>query len=163
VLAKQPTVNNTEAHWLKARTAEPEKQPLLVNGSETTFASRQQPRKKRDKEPLLGSHHRANGLAEWWSRGNPHNTNATMVQQQRMLFSTLSMPRSYNRDGQGRPISCNTARFKVLLWRDEFMCDIWYVYSSETVIFTVLKSAARKRLVETVIDWGHYSVCDADL
>jgi hypothetical protein len=30
------------AYLLKARTAEPEKQPLLVNGSETSFVSRQQ-------------------------------------------------------------------------------------------------------------------------
>jgi hypothetical protein len=31
------------AYLLKARTVEPEKQPLLVNGSETTFVSRQWP------------------------------------------------------------------------------------------------------------------------
>jgi predicted house-cleaning NTP pyrophosphatase (Maf/HAM1 superfamily) len=30
------------AHLLKARTVEPEKQSLLVNGSETTFVSKQQ-------------------------------------------------------------------------------------------------------------------------
>jgi hypothetical protein len=29
------------AYLLKARTVEPEKQPLLANGSETTFVSRQ--------------------------------------------------------------------------------------------------------------------------
>jgi hypothetical protein len=29
-------------YFLKARTVEPEKQPLLANGSETTFVSRQQ-------------------------------------------------------------------------------------------------------------------------
>jgi hypothetical protein len=29
------------AYFLKARTVEPEKQPLLANGSETTFVSRQ--------------------------------------------------------------------------------------------------------------------------
>jgi hypothetical protein len=29
------------AYFLKARTAEPEKQPLLANGSETIFVSRQ--------------------------------------------------------------------------------------------------------------------------
>jgi hypothetical protein len=32
---------NVLAYMLKARTVEPEKQPLLVNGSETTFVSRQ--------------------------------------------------------------------------------------------------------------------------
>jgi hypothetical protein len=32
------------------------------------------------------------------------------------------------------------------------MYDIWSVYFSETVIVPVLKSAARKRLVETGID-----------
>jgi hypothetical protein len=31
------------AYLLEARTVEPEKQPLLVNSSETTFISRQQP------------------------------------------------------------------------------------------------------------------------
>jgi hypothetical protein len=31
-------------YLLKARTVEPEKQPLLVNGSETTFVSRHRPR-----------------------------------------------------------------------------------------------------------------------
>jgi hypothetical protein len=31
------------AYLLKARTVEPEKQPLLANGSETTFVSRQRP------------------------------------------------------------------------------------------------------------------------
>jgi hypothetical protein len=30
------------AYLLKARTVEPEKQPLLTNGSETSFVSRQQ-------------------------------------------------------------------------------------------------------------------------
>jgi hypothetical protein len=33
----------TVAYLLKAKTVEPEKRPLLVNGSETTFVSRQQP------------------------------------------------------------------------------------------------------------------------
>jgi hypothetical protein len=33
---------------LKARIVEPEKQPLLANGSETSFVSRQWPRNKQD-------------------------------------------------------------------------------------------------------------------
>jgi hypothetical protein len=33
--------NNIEAYLLKARIVEPEKQPLLANGSETSFVSRQ--------------------------------------------------------------------------------------------------------------------------
>jgi hypothetical protein len=40
-----PHFNNV-AYLLKARTVEPEKQPLLANGSETTFVSRQRPRNK---------------------------------------------------------------------------------------------------------------------
>jgi hypothetical protein len=32
---------NTVAYFLKARTVEPEKQPLLANSSGTTFVSRQ--------------------------------------------------------------------------------------------------------------------------
>jgi hypothetical protein len=37
---------HTAAYWLKAITVEPEKQPLLANGSETTFVSTQRPRNK---------------------------------------------------------------------------------------------------------------------
>jgi hypothetical protein len=43
------------AYLLKARTVEPEKQPLLANGSETTFVSRQRPRNTTERRPLLGS------------------------------------------------------------------------------------------------------------
>jgi hypothetical protein len=35
----------TVACLLKSRTVDPDKQPLLVNGSETTFVSRQRPSK----------------------------------------------------------------------------------------------------------------------
>jgi hypothetical protein len=53
-LATQPQTLNrcfsfvqyTVPHVLKARTVEPEKQPLLANGSETTSAARQQIRNK---------------------------------------------------------------------------------------------------------------------
>jgi hypothetical protein len=38
---------DTVAYLLKARTGEPKKQPLLANGSETTFVSRQRPRIKK--------------------------------------------------------------------------------------------------------------------
>jgi hypothetical protein len=34
------------AYLLKARTVEPEKKPLLANGSKTTFVSRQRPRNR---------------------------------------------------------------------------------------------------------------------
>jgi hypothetical protein len=37
---------NIVAYLLKAKTVEPEKQPLLGNGSETTFVSGKRPRKK---------------------------------------------------------------------------------------------------------------------
>jgi hypothetical protein len=36
-----PIINGTVAYLLKARTVEPEKHPLLANGSEATFVSRQ--------------------------------------------------------------------------------------------------------------------------
>jgi hypothetical protein len=36
----------TVAYMLKAITAEPEKQPLLANGSETAFVYRQRPRNR---------------------------------------------------------------------------------------------------------------------
>jgi hypothetical protein len=38
--------DNIVAYLLKARIVEPEKQPLLADGSETTFVSRQGPRNK---------------------------------------------------------------------------------------------------------------------
>jgi hypothetical protein len=37
---------NTVSHLLKLRTVEPEKEPLLANGSETTFVARQRSRNK---------------------------------------------------------------------------------------------------------------------
>jgi hypothetical protein len=37
---KELAESDIEAYLLKARTVEPEKQPLLMNGSETTFVSR---------------------------------------------------------------------------------------------------------------------------
>jgi hypothetical protein len=47
---------NIVAYLLKARTVEPEKQPLLANGSETTFVSRQRPRSgQRNRRLLLGN------------------------------------------------------------------------------------------------------------
>jgi hypothetical protein len=47
---------NIVPYLLTARTMEPEKQALLVNGSETTFVSRQLPQKKKTTErfPFLG-------------------------------------------------------------------------------------------------------------
>jgi hypothetical protein len=51
----------------------------------------------------------------------------------------------------GQLVCCKSVQFKVRLWREDFMCDIW----SETAIIPVLKCVARKRLVETVIHWGH--------
>jgi hypothetical protein len=45
-VAEYLAINNSSkdivVHLLKTRTAEPEKQPLLVNGSETTFTARQE-------------------------------------------------------------------------------------------------------------------------
>jgi Na+/melibiose symporter-like transporter len=76
------------AYFLKAGTVEPEKQPLLANGSETTFIARQQVQNKWDKQLLLGSHQCANGLAEYWSLGNPirHRRNSgTATEEQCFL------------------------------------------------------------------------------
>jgi hypothetical protein len=43
-ISNHPNINplSIAAYLLKARTVEPEKQPLLVNGYKTTFISRQQ-------------------------------------------------------------------------------------------------------------------------
>jgi hypothetical protein len=50
---------------LKPRTVEPAKQPLLENGSETTFASKQRPRNREwncvAKQRILNKHERAAG------------------------------------------------------------------------------------------------------
>jgi hypothetical protein len=40
-MEKHNKIDNIVAYLLKARTVEPEKQPLPTNGSETTFVSRQ--------------------------------------------------------------------------------------------------------------------------
>jgi hypothetical protein len=57
------------AYLLKVRTGivEPEKQPLLANGSETTFVSRQQPQ---DKQSFLGSHKHAHATTKQSLHGN---------------------------------------------------------------------------------------------
>jgi hypothetical protein len=55
---------------------------------------------------------------------------------------------------------------KVWLWREDLACDLkalrvlwyrifWVCSYREAVIVSVLKSIARKRLVESVIEWGH--------
>jgi hypothetical protein len=73
---------NTVVYLLKARTVEPEKQPLLANGSETTFVSRQTPRN--EQRPLLGSR--------------------LLIMQQldynngRVVFSTRFVTKNYKRD-----------------------------------------------------------------
>jgi hypothetical protein len=68
------------AYFFKARIVEPEKQPLLANGSETTLVSRQWPRNKRDKQPLLGRNLRDCPSGDYV--GTPTDTNTTIVQQQ---------------------------------------------------------------------------------
>jgi hypothetical protein len=55
---KSPFKIYAVTYLLEAKTVEPEKQPLLANGSETTFVSSQRPRNKRDKRQLLGSDQR---------------------------------------------------------------------------------------------------------
>jgi hypothetical protein len=49
------TVTHAVANLFKARKVEPEIQPLLGNGSEITFVSRQRPRKTTERRPLLGN------------------------------------------------------------------------------------------------------------
>jgi hypothetical protein len=44
------TFNITVIYLLKPGTVEPEKQPLLANGSETTFISRQRPQNRQRKD-----------------------------------------------------------------------------------------------------------------
>jgi hypothetical protein len=44
---------NIVAYLFKARTMEPDKQPLLANGSDTTFDSRQRPRKQTTEQCML--------------------------------------------------------------------------------------------------------------
>jgi hypothetical protein len=46
LITDQTTVQMYMACLLKAEIVEPEKQPLLANGSETTLISRQRPRNK---------------------------------------------------------------------------------------------------------------------
>jgi hypothetical protein len=51
-----------------------------------------------------------------------------------------------------RRITCNSAQMKVRVCREDFMCDMLSVLFSETVIVTLLKFVAWKRLMEIVID-----------
>jgi hypothetical protein len=68
------------AYLLKARTVEPQKQPLLANGSETIFVSRQRFDKQTTEQcPLLGSRF--------------------LISNRRTVFSVRSVLRCYNCGG----------------------------------------------------------------
>jgi hypothetical protein len=82
------------------------------------------------------------------------------------MFSTLSVPKGYKDDNWGNQIGSVRSEEK-LHWQLQ-ECSVesravkrrlyvwfWSVKFSETVIVPVLKSVARKRLLETVTDWGH--------
>jgi hypothetical protein len=68
------------AHLLKTRTVEPEKQPLLANGSETTFIFRQR----------LGKH-----------VADATDTHATIEMLLKTVYSTGSVQRGYKEDNWG--------------------------------------------------------------
>jgi hypothetical protein len=72
------------AYLLKARTVEPEKQPLLANGSETEFVSRQR----------LGKHVPA-----------ATGTHESMEVLLEMVFSIRSVQRGYKEDNWGNRIN----------------------------------------------------------
>jgi hypothetical protein len=72
------------AYLLKARTVEPEKQPLLANSSETTFVSRQR----------LGKHVPA-----------ATGTHATIEVLLETVFSTRSVQRGYKEDSWSNQVS----------------------------------------------------------
>jgi hypothetical protein len=79
--AHSKTANiNIATYLLKARTAEPEKESLLVNGSETTFVSRQR----------LCKHVCAST-----------DTHATKEMQLETVFSTRSVQRGYKEENSG--------------------------------------------------------------
>jgi hypothetical protein len=78
-------LERTVAYLLKARTVEPEKQPLLANGSETTFISRQR----------LGKHVTA-----------ATDTHATIEVLLETVFYTHSVQRGYQEDNCGNRVSC---------------------------------------------------------
>jgi hypothetical protein len=77
-------MENILAYLLKARTVEPEKQPFLTNGSETTFVSRQQ----------LGKHVPV-----------ATDTHATIEVLFEAVFSTRSMQRGYKEENWGNQVS----------------------------------------------------------
>jgi hypothetical protein len=72
------------SYLLKARTVESQKQPLLPNGSETTFISR----------PRLGKHVHA--------VTDKHATIEVMLET---VFSTRSVQRGYKEDNRGNRVS----------------------------------------------------------
>jgi hypothetical protein len=87
---------NTVARLLKERTVKPEKQPLLANGSETTFVSRQRPRNNGTKSVA-----RQQILCKRQLNSNIGT-----------MFSAQSVPRCYNQDGMGQPVSCKSTQLK---------------------------------------------------
>jgi hypothetical protein len=72
------------AYLLKARIVEPEKQPLLASGSETTLLSRQR----------LGKHVPA-----------AKDTHATIEVLLETVFSTLSVHKGYKEDNWGNRVT----------------------------------------------------------
>jgi hypothetical protein len=72
------------AYLLNGRTVEPETQPLLANGSEPTFVSRQR----------LSKH-----------VPTATDTHATIEVRLETVFSTRSVPRGYKKDNWGNQVS----------------------------------------------------------
>jgi ParB-like chromosome segregation protein Spo0J len=109
------------AYLLKARTVEPEKQPLLANGSEIKFDSRQR----------LGKHVPA-----------ATDTHATIEVLLETVFSTRSMQRGYKED---------TAESVLYgrLWREDLRAEAEEFPLLETVIRErLLTTAGWRRLCE---------------
>jgi hypothetical protein len=88
------------AYLLEARTVEPKKQPLLANGSEITFISRQ-------RRPLLGSRF----LISYNRRSLLKNGSVDTFSRQRIriqewtVLSARAVPRSYKEDNWDNRVS----------------------------------------------------------
>jgi hypothetical protein len=94
------------AYLLIARTVEPEKQPLLANGSETTFISRQQPWNRQQNDVRCwGSRFLINGVTQPIVGRREHIPMEVISIWEWAVLSMQSVPRNYKEDNWANHIS----------------------------------------------------------
>jgi hypothetical protein len=123
-------------YLLKARTVEPEKQPLLANGSETTFVSRQRFSKH---VPV------------------PTDTHATIEVLLEMVFSTRSVKSGYMEDDWGNLVSSVRESVKErVCWKG---AAVQRGLQRGSRGIALVRSRYHKTSSEYTVTWKKYSVC----